>query len=199
MTTVETNEELAALAEQTETQAPGATQSCVPSPELVLRTAFEAHYGRLVGLAELVVADHASAEEIVQDAFARTWERWERDGKTEDPGGYLWVTALNLSRGRLRRRRVRERHLPDLAHAMTVAASAVPEPDDPVVRSERRRSLLAAMDALSSRQREVVALRFYLDLTVPEIAAALSLREGTVKSHLHRAMTAMAQQLEDER
>ena len=68
-----------------------------------------------------------------------------------------------------------------------------------VLRGDRARAVVARLHDLPRRQRECVVLRFYDDLTVPDIARVLGVAEGSVKSHLHRAMTTLAIELEDHR
>jgi RNA polymerase sigma-70 factor (sigma-E family) len=156
-----------------------------------LRRAYTDEYARLVGLARLLVDRREDAEEVVQEAFARTWANLGKV-RGDDPLPYVRRAVVNLSRGRLRRRR-------------TVAAHR-PEPDVDVesaehgaARGARAAVVVERLRRLPRRQRECVVLRFYYDLTVPEIARSLGLAEGSVKSHLHRAMTTLAIELEDQR
>ena len=99
---------------------------------------------------------------------------------------------MNLSRGRLRRRRTAAAH-PEEPTADVESAEAG------AVRDARARAVIDRLDQLPRRQRECVVLRFYGDLTVPEIARSLGVAEGSVKSHLHQAMTSLAIELEAER
>jgi RNA polymerase sigma-70 factor (sigma-E family) len=155
-----------------------------------LRQAYAAEYQRLVGLARLLVDRREDAEEVVQEAFARTWARLAR--VQGDPLPYLRRAVVNQSRGRLRRRRTAAAHRPD-ARADAESAEAT------AVRGADARAVVEGLSVLPRRQRECVVLRFYADLTVPEIARALGVAEGSVKSHLHRAMTTLAIELEDQR
>lgn len=155
-----------------------------------LRLAYATDYERLVGLARLLVDRREDAEEVVQEAFARTWARLGR--VHGDPLPYLRQAVVNQSRGRLRRRRTADAHRPDRrgdAESAEVGA----------VRGESARAVVEQLSALPRRQRECIVLRFYADLTVPEIARALRIAEGSVKSHLHRAITTLAIELEDHR
>lgn len=155
----------------------------------VLGRLFHDEYGSLVGLARLLLDDRGQAEEAVQEAFARTYDRWSRVRDHADPLPYVRRAVVNAARGGLRRRRSARRHRPD------------PMPDAPsaeagAVRGESRREVVAALRTLPARQRECVVLRYYLDCSTAETAAALGVSEGSVKSHLHRALAALAQQLE---
>jgi RNA polymerase sigma-70 factor (sigma-E family) len=160
------------------------------SAEAALRAAYTTQYGRLVGLARLLVDRRDDAEEVVQEAFARTWAGLGR--VHGDPLPYLRRAVVNQSRGRLRRRRTAAAHRPEAARPVESAESGA-------VRGATTRAVVAGLRTLPRRQRECVVLRFYEDLTVPEIARALGLAEGSVKSHLHRALAALAVELEDQR
>jgi RNA polymerase sigma-70 factor (sigma-E family) len=150
---------------------------------------FSEHYRSLLGLARLLVDDRGSAEEVVQEAFVRLHRAWPG---LRDPGGaapYLRATVLNLARGQLRHRAVVRRHTKD------------PDPDvevfdDPAVRGEERRLVAAAVRTLPRRQRECLVLRFYLDLSEREIAEALDVSPGSVKTHIHRGLAALNDRLE---
>jgi RNA polymerase sigma-70 factor (sigma-E family) len=159
--------------------------------EDTLRQAYEADFTRLVGLARLLVDRREDAEEVVQEAFARTWANLGRV-RGDDPLPYVRRAVVNLSRGRLRRRRTARAHRPD-------RPTDVESAEHGAVRRERDRAVLDQLDRLPRRQRECVVLRFYDDLTVPEIARSLGVAEGSVKSHLHRALSTLAIELEDQR
>lgn len=153
---------------------------------------YAAHYRRLVRLSVLLVRDVETAEEVVQDAFVAMHGRW-RTLRDPDKGlAYLRQAVVNRSRSVLRHRGVEARHVP----------SVVPdEPgvDDHAVVSERRGRVLDALRELPTRQREVLVLRYYLDLSEAEIADALGISRGAVKSHASRGATALRQLLEDAR
>lgn len=158
----------------------------------VLEAAFEEHYRSLVRLASLLLEDLATCEEVVQDAFVSVWRRPPalRD-ETRLPA-YLRSAVLNGARSQLRRRGVRRRHLRSLGPAPTAPAAEVTalagDPDDAVLR---------ALRSLPDRQREVLALRYYLDLSEVDIAATLGISAGSVKTHAHRGLQALAEALED--
>lgn len=153
---------------------------------------YRAHYRDLVRMACLLVDRQEAAEEIVQDAFVRLHASLDR---IEDPGrrvAYLRSIVMNLARDRLRHRGVVRRHAPR------------PEPpgagaDASTVRHEDAREVIEALGRLPERQREALVLRFYADCSPAEIAEAMGISGGAVKSHLHRAMKAMAEQLGEDR
>lgn len=160
------------------------------SADDALRRAYADEYRRLVGLARLLVDRREDAEEVVQEAFARTWARLGR--VKGDPLPYLRQAVVNQSRGRLRRRRTADAHRPEARVDMESAESTA-------VRGADARAVVEGLAVLPRRQRECIVLRFYADLSVPEIARSLGVAEGSVKSHLHRAMTTLAIELEDQR
>ncbi|MGQ0521445.1 MAG: sigma-70 family RNA polymerase sigma factor [Actinomycetota bacterium] len=148
------------------------------------------HYRELVRLAALLVDDVGTAEEVVQDAFVTVLGR---DGLVHDPGrlpAYLRSAVLNGARSSLRRRSVRRRLRPLRPAAVEPSAEAG------AMAGATRRAVLAALRALPDRQRDVLVLRYYLDLPEHEIAATLGIGAGTVKTHARRGLAALAGTLE---
>jgi RNA polymerase sigma-70 factor (sigma-E family) len=132
----------------------------------------------LVRLAFGLTGDRWLAEDIAQTALARAYVAWRRVSRADDPDAYLRRILVNASNRRFRRRRVTEEpgDLPDVA---------VEGPADLV---DERSALLAALRQLPPRQRAVVVLRYWNDLTDAQIAAALGCSPGTVRSQLSRAL-----------
>jgi len=153
-----------------------------PDFEAVYRSSYRA----MIGLARTVLADTGDAEEVVQEAFARCYVRWGRIEGRDDPLPYVRSAVMNLCRSRLRRKAAPLR-------AVTEAPSA----EDHAVEHDRNERLVAALGRLPVRQREVVALRYFGQLSTDETAAALGIATGTVKVHLHRAVKALASDLEE--
>ena len=152
---------------------------------------YAAHYRGLVRLSTLLVRDVPTAEEVVQDAFVAMHGRWRRLREPDKALAYLRQTVVNRSRSVLRQRGVRERYAathPVLHHA----AGA----DEVALDTERRSRVLDALQQLPTRQREVLALRYYLDLSEAEIAATLGISRGAVKSHASRGTAALRTALE---
>ena len=153
---------------------------------------YAAHYRGLVRLSVLLVRDVETAEEVVQDAFVAMHGRW-RTLRDPDKGlAYLRQAVVNRSRSVLRHRGVQARHTPSVVPDL-------PGADDSAVASERRGQVLDALRELPTRQREVLVLRYYLDLSEAEIADALGISRGAVKSHASRGATALRHLLEDAR
>jgi len=145
------------------------------SPEVVAAESFEDFYRRtwdlMVRLARVLVDDREDAVEIVQDAFSRMYVRFDRvEARSMD--AYLRAAVLNGCRRHLRRRRLSLRHHPRSSDRVDLAADHV----------------LDAVRRLSRDRRDVVLLRYYLDLSEAEIARTLRVPPGTVKSRLHRAL-----------
>jgi RNA polymerase sigma-70 factor (sigma-E family) len=153
---------------------------------------YAAHYRSLVRLSVLLVRDVETAEEVVQDSFVAMHGRWRTLREPDKALAYLRQTVVNRSRSVLRHRGVRERHSP-------AAVPDQPGADEGAVAAERRRQVLDALRALPTRQREVLALRYYLDLSEAEIADALGISRGAVKSHSSRGARALRQLLEEAR
>ncbi len=155
-----------------------------------IREFVDGEYPKVVATVALVCGSVATAEDAVQEALARAWERLDRgDGIDRLPA---WVTtvALNLARSQMRRwrseRRARDRLGPlrdDLSDAPAASGDA--------------HAVREALRGLPRRQREVTVLRYYLGLDVREIADHLGIAEGTVKAMLFRARQSLAVALGD--
>lgn len=150
-------------------------------PESLLAL-FAASRVEMVRLAHLVTGSNGVAEDVVQEAFVRLRAQWHR---VDNPGGYLRTTVVNLARGHLRRRGVERRHALTERPLDDLRLTGDPEIDD----------TWAAVRRLPPRQRAVLALRFYEDLPLTEIAATLGCRVGTVKSNLHRGLARLRKEL----
>jgi RNA polymerase sigma-70 factor (sigma-E family) len=152
---------------------------------------YREHALGLVRFALLLTGDRGTAEDIVQDAFLGLHRHWD---EVKDPArvlAYLRTAVVNGSRSRYRRRVVARRLRPEpLAMVQSAEAS--------VLAGEDRRALLAAVDMLPPRQREVLALKYFLDLGDREIAEILRISRGAVASTASRALAALARQLREE-
>jgi RNA polymerase sigma-70 factor (sigma-E family) len=138
-----------------------------------------AAWPRLHRSAYLLTGDHHLAEDLAQTALERTYAKW-RTVRSGDALAYSRRTLVNLNVDRIRRRRLREVGGEALAHADRGAADPRPEDRDQIVR------LLAQ---LTERERRVVVLRHYYDLSEASVARELGIAPGTVKSTLARALT----------
>ena len=150
------------------------------------------HWDQLVRLSVLLVRDQGQAEEIVQDAFVELHRRWSRLEDTDRALPYLRQSVVNRSRSALRHRSVVQRHL-----ARQHSEETAPSADEPVLADTRRRTVLDALQRLPRRQREVLALRYYLDLSEAEIAHTLRISKGAVKSHASRGAATLRTLLDE--
>jgi RNA polymerase sigma-70 factor (sigma-E family) len=132
----------------------------------------------LVRLAFGLTGDRWTAEDLAQAALARAYVAWRRIDRADDPDAYLRRILVNASKRRFRRRRVTEQPGDPPETAVEGPAELVSE----------RAALLAALRQLPPRQRAVVVLRYWEDLTDAQIAATLSCSPGTVRSQLSRAL-----------
>jgi RNA polymerase sigma-70 factor (sigma-E family) len=148
---------------------------------------FRQHHLELVRLAMVMVGDQATAEDVVQDAFERLHRRWPKLREPVDTLAYVRSSVLNGCRSIHRRAAVARKHAPQLARA---GADTGPE-DAAVDRSE----LLTAMRSLPPRQREVLVLRYYVDLDVAEVARTLRIAPSAVRSNCSRGIAALGRTL----
>jgi RNA polymerase sigma-70 factor (sigma-E family) len=164
-------------------------------PAVDISTLFRRHYAELVRLAVMLVGDRPTAEDVVQDVFARLHTRRDLPGPSGDQLAYVRACVLNGCRSALRRRAVLSRlarsraAMPDLPHESA---------EHEVIQAEGRRQVLAALATLPRRRREVLVLRYYLGLREAEIAAVLGITQGTVKSTAARGLGALARALGEE-
>ena len=151
---------------------------------------YTAHAVGLIRLAVIMLGDRPAAEDVVQDAFCGLYLRW---GQLADPAralGYVRSSTLNGCRSELRHR-VRAQRRDSQAPAQVLAASA----EQAALVGEEHRQVLGALRRLPDRQREALVLRFYLDLTEPEIAQSMGVSPGTVKSTTSRGLAALGRLL----
>ena len=151
-------------------------------PALDFEGFFEAERGRLFRLLVLVTGSADEAEDLVQEAFFKVWERWARVKDLENPVGYLHRTAINRFRSRYR-------------HAVYVAKRrmrAVSNAPDPLTAVEDRDAALRVLRLLTRRQRGAVILTQLLGYSVEEAAVALSIRPGTVRVLISQARARVA-------
>ena len=158
-----------------------------------LAALFARYHADLVRLALLLVGDQPTAEDVVQDVFARLHAR-----RGQVPAGagalpYVRAAVLNGCRSQLRRRSVAQRFTANRLQQVTQESA-----EQELMRSEERMQIRAALAALPFRRREVLVLRFYLGLSEAEIAQMLGISPGTVKSTAARGLAALARRLGEE-
>ena len=174
--------------------APTRSQASGWSADEALELLYAAPWRQLVRLGVLLVHDVGTAEEIVQDCFIAVHARWNRLHDPDKALAYLRQSVVNRSRSHLRHLSVVRRH---------ADREAPPEPTSGADRTAydqaRRATVLDALRGLPRRQREVLALRYYLDLSEADIAETLGISRGAVKSHAFRGVRAMRTLMEDVR
>jgi RNA polymerase sigma-70 factor (sigma-E family) len=145
--------------------------------------AFDRLFPRAERLARRIVGEDAAAEDIAAEALARLCLRWSRLRDADYLDGWVLRVSANLAIDATRRR------------SPAVALAALPAADDAVA---LRLALVAALRHLSRRQREVIALRYLSDLSEAEVAAALGISQGSVKTHTSRGLAALRDRLGDD-
>jgi RNA polymerase sigma-70 factor (sigma-E family) len=159
------------------------------SPDLAVVELYSVHYRSLVRLAALLVRDTPTAEEVVQDSFIAMHGGWERLRDTDKALAYLRQAVVNRSRSVLRHRTVVDKN-------MQKAPPDMPSAEHGAFVLLERSEVVAALRALPHRQREAIVLRYYADLSEAEIATAMGISRGAVKSHTARGMAALRMALE---
>ena len=147
---------------------------------------FGSEHARLFGALCLDTGDRHEAEEIMQDAFLRLWERWEKVRGLEDPSAYLFRTAMNVFRNRYRRAALGVRKTLSLAPS-----------EDALATVEDRDVVVRALRDLTPDQRAAVVLTGYVGLTSEEAGKMLGMRAGTVRTLATRARTAIREKAGD--
>ncbi|GAB3247801.1 RNA polymerase sigma factor [Kineosporia babensis] len=158
-------------------------------PQSAVEALFDRYQLRMLRVATVLVGDPAQAEDVVQDAFLAVYNSWDRIRNKDEAVGYLHRSVINTARSRLRRRSVVQR-LAGLRHHDQISA------EDAVLKAQLPGPLTAALAALPRREREVVLLRHYLDLSEKETADALGLRVGSVKGYASRGLAKLRKVLD---
>jgi RNA polymerase sigma-70 factor (sigma-E family) len=176
----------------TATSQPGTTGR---RDEADIVTQFRARHLELVRLAALLLGDSTAAEDVVQDVFARVWERRDRLAAAGFTAGYFYRAVVNGCRSVHRRRSA-------FPAGGAAEAALLSQPgtsaEDVVLRADEDQRVLHGLAALPRRQREALILRYYQRLSEAEIAAAMGISRGTVKSTTARGLAALGRRLRQE-
>jgi RNA polymerase sigma-70 factor (sigma-E family) len=168
-----------------------------PTADEAIAELYAAHWTGLVRLAWLLLRDDLAAEEVVQDAFIAVHRRWD---SLRDPAAgvaYLRRSVVNGARSGLRHRGVEDRYVAREQGEPTSWARRTEESaEDRALAAETTSSMILALGTLPQRQKEVLTMRYYLDLSEAEIADALGISAGSVKAHAHRGLAALRDRME---
>jgi RNA polymerase sigma-70 factor (sigma-E family) len=160
--------------------------------ERAITAIYDSEYRSLVRMSAMLLGDTGSAEEVVQDSFIAVHAAWRRLRDIDKAVQYLRRSVLNRSRSVLRHRAVVDRHMPRQEPDMPSAEHAA-------MTQLERSAVISALRTLPARQREALVLKFYLDLPEDQIAAAMNISTGAVKSHTARGKAALRAILGPER
>lgn len=163
-----------------------------PAPvdaQAAVATLYQQHWVGLLRLAVLIVDDRQAAEDVVQDAFSELYRRWPLR-ESEAALAYLRAAVVNRSRSVLRRRKVARLYSPPHQAPSASAESAA-------VLSEERSQVQEALHSLPRRTREVLVLRYYLDLPFGEIAQILGIGESSARAASSRGLATLTERLKE--
>jgi RNA polymerase sigma factor (sigma-70 family) len=157
-----------------------------PAPVELVEVLFRRHYAALLRLGVVMLGSREAAEDAVQDAFAALHRHRHSLRDPDAAEAYLRSAVLNRCRSWIRRQTTQRAPRPSMG-----VREAAASPEDALVRREEAGSLVAVMRTLARRQREVLACRYVLELSVAETAELLHISEGSVKVHTHRGLVAL--------
>lgn len=161
-----------------------------PATPLTLADLYRAHRMRFVRLAILLVDDQATAEDVVQEAFAGLHRHWAGLRDASSALAYLRTAVVNGSRSVLRRRKTAREYTPP--HSVNARSA-----ESLAMLTAEHQAVVRALARLPDRQREVLVLRYYGGLSEAEIAEATGISKGTVKSTASRGLDALQRLLGD--
>jgi RNA polymerase sigma-70 factor (sigma-E family) len=162
--------------------------------EQAVAALFAEHHGPMVRLAALLGAD--DPEDIVAEAFYQVFRRWRRLRNPDRAVTYLRSVVCNLTRMRIRHLQVARRYLARTRADPTTTGAATDLTLHEGLHDDQR-VLLEALTYLPARQREALVLRYWLDLREADIAAAMGISTGAVKSHTSRGIAALTRILDN--
>jgi RNA polymerase sigma-70 factor (ECF subfamily) len=148
---------------------------------------FDETHQRLFGGLCLVTGDRHEAEEIMQDAYLKLWERWDRVARMEDPAGYLFRTALNLFRSRYRRAGL----------ALRRTASLAPRSNDTLAEVEDRDEVVRMLRDLGPAERASIVVTTMFGYSSEEAGLMLGLKPATVRAYASRARAGARARMEE--
>lgn len=159
--------------------------------EAALARLFELHYASMLRLAVLLGAD--DPENVVAEAYYQIYRKWRRLRDIEAAEAYLRSTVCNLTRMRIRHLQVARKHVENPPEESVASAEST------ALLHDDQRVLIDALQQLPARQREALVLRHWLGLKESEIAAAMGISCGSVKTHTSRGIAALSHAMEARR
>jgi RNA polymerase sigma-70 factor (ECF subfamily) len=148
---------------------------------------YEKHFSELAAQVCAYLGDATEAQDLVQEAFLRAWQRWDKVGGYEEPVAWVRRVAWNLATSKHRRNQVARKFL-QKSSAPEMAPAASPD----------HVALVAALRQVPAKRRQALVMHYMADMTISAIAEATGAKEGTVKSWLHRGRKELAALLTDE-
>jgi RNA polymerase sigma factor (sigma-70 family) len=162
-----------------------------PASAELVDVLFRRHYRSLLRLAVVMLGDREAAEDAVQDAFVALHRNRRKLRDPDAAEAYLRSCVLNRCRSHVRRQITQRAPRP-----LMLVREHQESPEETTVVRHGVESLVTLMRTLARRQREVLACRYVLELSVAETAQLLAISEGAVKSHAHRGLRALQQRIE---
>lgn len=148
---------------------------------------YENHFSELAAQVCAYLGDSTESQDLVQEAFLRAWQRWDKVGSYEEPVAWVRRVAWNLATSRHRRNQVVRKFL---------QKSSAPEPAPAA--SPDHVALVEALQQVPAKRRKALVLHYMADMSISAIAESTGAKEGTVKSWLHRGRRELAELLSDE-
>jgi RNA polymerase sigma factor (sigma-70 family) len=162
-----------------------------PTRGEVVEVLFRSQYAGLLRLAVVMLGNREAAEDAVQEAFVALHRNWRRLRDPAAAEAYLRIAVLNRCRSWVRRQATQRAVRP-----LMLVREHQESSEDPMVAREDAGSLVALMRTLARRQREVLACRYVLEMSIEETAQLLEISKGAVKAHTHRGLQALQQRIE---
>ena len=170
-------------------------ESAASSADARLRSQLERSLAGAYRLASVILGNPSDAEDATQDALERAWRARDRLRDEDRFDAWFQRIVVNACRDRLRRRR----STPIFTSISEASAGAsTGYASDPAAGNAERAALSSALDRLNADQRIAVAMRYFLDLEVDEIARRVGTRPGTIKSRLHRGLNQLRRAWEEQ-
>ena len=161
-----------------------------PTRAMLVEVLFQRHYAELLRLAVVMLGNREAAEDAVQEAFVALHRHRQSLRDSEAAEAYLRSAVLNRCRSWVRRQVTQRAPRPLMLVRQQESA------EDTAVDRDAVGALVAVMRTLARRQREVLACRFVLEMSIAETAQLLEISEGSVKAHAHRGLQALQQRIE---